>query len=102
LQGEPARRFPNQTEPQIMLQGDRLTGSDGCNRLNGSYRQAGAALSFGLSASTQMACINGMQQAGRFNGAMAAVARYRIGGRHLELLDGGDALLMRFEAVFVR
>jgi heat shock protein HslJ len=102
LQDEPARRFPNQTEPQIVMQGERLTGSDGCNRLSGSYRQTGAALSFGLGASTQMACSNGMQQAGRFNSALAAVARYRIAGRHLELLDGADALLMRFEAVFVR
>jgi hypothetical protein len=49
-----------------------------------------------------MSCINGMEQAGRFVLALSGVARYRIAGRHLEVLDASSALLMRFEAVFVR
>jgi heat shock protein HslJ len=102
LQGDAVRRFPNQSEPQIVLQSGRLTGSDGCNRLTGNYSVAGATLSFMQLASTRMACMNGIAQAEQFNSALAGVARYRIAGRHLELLDGADELLMRFEAVFVR
>jgi heat shock protein HslJ len=36
----------------------RLSGSDGCNRVTGSYERMGAAITFGPTAGTQIACIN--------------------------------------------
>jgi heat shock protein HslJ len=100
---QPARRFPNQREPQIVLGSDGLvTGSDGCNRITGGYQRAEARLTFTQIAATRMACMNGMDQAGRFTNALGSVARYHINGRHLELFDSTEALLLRFEAVFVR
>jgi copper homeostasis protein (lipoprotein) len=103
LRDQPARRFENQREPQIVLRSNgSVTGSDGCNRLTGSYRQADSKLSFSQMASTRMACINGMEQAARFTSALGDAARYRVTGRHLELFDANGAALMRFEAVFVQ
>jgi uncharacterized lipoprotein YbaY/heat shock protein HslJ len=103
LQSQPAQRFENQREPQIVLTVDnRVTGSDGCNRITGSYRHASSDLTFAQVATTRMACMNGMEQAGRYTTALSNVARYRIAGRHLELFDSTGALLLRFEAVFVR
>jgi copper homeostasis protein (lipoprotein) len=103
LQAQPAQRFDNQREPQIVLSVDnRVTGSDGCNRVTGSYRRTNADLNFSQLASTRMSCMFGMEQAGRFTAALGNVARYRITGRHLELLDASGALQLRFEAVFVR
>jgi heat shock protein HslJ len=103
LQDQPAQRFTNQREPQLVFSVDnRVTGSDGCNRVTGSYRRSNADLTVSQLASTRMACMFGMEQAGRFTAALGSVARYRITGRHLELFDVSGALLLRFEAVFVR
>jgi heat shock protein HslJ len=103
LHDQPAQRFDSQREPQIVLSVDnRVTGSDGCNRITGSYRRSNSDISLSQLASTQMACMFGMAQAGRFTAALGNVARYRITGRHLELLDASGTLLLRFEAVFVR
>ena len=103
LTDQPARRFPNQREPQIVLRSDgTVAGSDGCNRITGGYRHAGTSLSFTQIAATRMACMNGMDQAGRFTNSLGNVARYYITGRHLELFDATEILLMRFEAVLVR
>jgi heat shock protein HslJ len=97
------QHFENQRDPQIVLNSDnRVTGSDGCNRLTGSYRRVGSDLTFAQLATTRMACMNGMEQTGKFTTALGAVARYHITGRHLELFDSGDKILLRFEAVFVQ
>jgi heat shock protein HslJ len=49
-------------------------------------------------AGTMMACERGMEQEQRFLQSLAKVARYRIEGRRLELLDAGGAVVARFEA----
>jgi len=97
-------RFAEQREPYLVLHGEdnRLAGSDGCNRLSGSYRVDGAAIGFGQVAATMMACPQGMEQARRFTTALGATARYRIVGQHLELFDGTGAMLARFEAVALK
>jgi copper homeostasis protein (lipoprotein) len=103
LEGQSARRFENQRDAQIVLRSDgAINGSDGCNRLTGSYRLTASSLSFSQLASTRMTCLNGMEQAARFTGALGAVARYSMAGRHLELFDAADTLLMRFEAVYTQ
>ena len=87
-------------EAHVVLGSDnRLSGSDGCNRIGGGYQFDGAKLSISQLFSTRMACAEGMEQAERFGRALGAVARYRIAGAHLELQDAAGAVLARFEAV---
>ncbi|QZY51514.1 META domain-containing protein [Leucobacter tenebrionis] len=44
-------------EPQLVLDQDgTLTGTDGCNRLNGDWTEKDETISFGEIASTTMAC----------------------------------------------
>ena len=44
-------------QPQLVLDGSgKLSGTDGCNRLTGSWEQDGESVSFGAVASTMMAC----------------------------------------------
>lgn len=44
-------------QPQLVLAADgTLSGTDGCNRLAGSWEQSGADVTFGQVASTLMAC----------------------------------------------
>ncbi len=104
LGDEAISRPPNQREPHVVLHGagQRLAGSDGCNRMVGGYRVEGDSLSFSQVAATMMACPEGMEQARRFASALGATARYRIVGQHLELYDGAGELLARFEAVALR
>lgn len=84
----------------IVLDGaGRVAGSDGCNRIGGGYRLEGDKLAFSQLSSTRMACAEGMEQAQRFALALGSVARYRIAGAHLELLDRTGASQARFEAV---
>jgi hypothetical protein len=45
-----------------------------------------------------MACPAGMDTAQRYAGALAVTSRWRVLGRQLELYDGKDRLLARFEA----
>ena len=77
----------------------RLTGSDGCNRIVGSYTGDGSSLQFGQLAGTRMACLglNGRDDA--FNRALSQVTAWRVRGRSLELLASaasGGAPLLRF------
>jgi hypothetical protein len=77
---------------------DRVSGSSGCNRLMGGYRVEGEALTFDQLAGTRMACAEGMETEKAFLDALARVARWRISGDKLELLDAGGRLLATFEA----
>jgi copper homeostasis protein (lipoprotein) len=89
-------------EPHLILDDEgRVAGSDGCNRLMGSYRVEGPELGFSQMASTMMACPQGMQQADRFRGTLEQVERYRVVGSHLELFGDEERLLARFEAVYL-
>jgi uncharacterized lipoprotein YbaY/uncharacterized lipoprotein NlpE involved in copper resistance/heat shock protein HslJ len=89
-----------QPEPSLVLRGDdkRVAGSDGCNRLLAGYTLEGEAIHFSQVAATMMACPAGMDTAQRYAGALAVTSRWRVLGRQLELYDGKDRLLARFEA----
>lgn len=44
-------------EPQLVLEdGGRVSGTDGCNRLMGSWEETDGTISFGALASTRMMC----------------------------------------------
>jgi len=89
-------------EPHLVLNDEgRVSGSDSCNRLTGSYELDDVRLRFSQLASTMMACPQGMEQADRFRAALDRVVRYRVVGSHLELFNEDDELLARFEASYL-
>jgi copper homeostasis protein (lipoprotein) len=100
LGGEVIMPPPDRPAPSLLLDAaeSRVSGWDGCNRFMGGFRRDGDALSFGQLASTMMACEAGMEQAQRLTAALAAAARYRSMGVHLELFDAAGAVLARLEA----
>jgi copper homeostasis protein (lipoprotein) len=76
----------------------RVSGSGGCNRFGGSYTLAGDRLSFGPLFSTKMACATGMDTEQEYFDALAAVWRWRVTGRRLELYGADGKSLAGFEA----
>jgi heat shock protein HslJ len=70
--------------------------------LTGSFELDGDKLRFRGMAGTMMACLAGMEQEQRFLQSLEKVARYRISGSHLEMLDETGAVIARFEAVALR
>lgn len=86
--------------PELVLGPDgRLSGSGGCNRLQGGYQlEADGRLKLGRMVSTMRACVGGMAQEQQLLQALGQVARYESGGRELRLLDAEGKLLVRFEA----
>jgi copper homeostasis protein (lipoprotein) len=101
LGDEPVDAFDNQREAHLVFAADesRVAGSGGCNRVFGSFELDGDRLRFDRMASTRMACIDGMEQEGRFFEALDHVERFRIQGSFLELMDADGTVNARFEAV---
>ena len=86
-------------EAHLLFQaGGRLSGSDGCNRLTGSYQLKGDIVSFGQMAATQMACINAGETEGPARDALKSAARLTIVGDRLELLDSTNRRVAVFAA----
>lgn len=100
----PVQVGEGQSEPHLILaEGNtQVSGSGGCNRFTGGFTLEGDKLRFSRMASTMMACVDGMEQEGRFLADLAKVTRYRIAGDRLELLDDSGAAVMRFTAVALR
>jgi uncharacterized lipoprotein YbaY/heat shock protein HslJ/uncharacterized lipoprotein NlpE involved in copper resistance len=81
----------------LELRSGQVTGSGGCNRLNGKYELADG-LSFGAMASTMMACPDPSGSRERsFLNALHDTNRYQISGNILELRKG-DKVLARLRA----
>jgi putative lipoprotein len=104
LGDSPVHVGEGQSEPHLILAEEQMqvSGSGGCNRFTGGFTLDGDKLRFGRIASTMMACADGMEQEGLFFRDLAKVARYRIAGDRLELLDDSGATVMRFAAVALR
>ncbi len=83
--------------PSLQFDGEqqRVSGFTGCNRLVGSYKQKGDALTFGELAATRMACPGATILEVTFTDALKATARHVVAGDRLELYDAADTLLMR-------
>ena len=97
VQASEPQREPHFTLAQGKEKGSgTVSGSGGCNRFNGGFTLDGDQLRFSKMASTMMACADGMEQEGRFLKDLARIARYRIAGDQLELLDDSGATLMLF------
>jgi|GEM_PF-4486562 len=89
-----------QREPNIFLSAEnRVTGSDGCNSISGSYLLDGEKLTFEQLAGTRMACAEDGAQAQVFNEALTKVASYTVHSDQLELRDATGLVVARFKAV---
>ena len=72
----------------------RVSGSTGCNRLTGTFTREGAALRFGQTATTRMACVEAPlnQQEQDFLAALRTTERHEIAGDTLGLVGPSDVL----------
>jgi len=77
----------------------RVSGSGGCNRLTGTYEAKANRLTFGMMASTMMACPTGMDTEQAFTQALGKAMSWKITGQELDLFDSSGKSLARFEAV---
>jgi copper homeostasis protein (lipoprotein) len=101
LGGSPVPAPENQREAHLVfaVQESRISGSGGCNRLNGDFELDGDQLRLRRMAGTMMACPTGMDLERRLLESLEKVEGWRIRGSHLEMLDGAGAVVARLEAV---
>lgn len=86
LAGMPVPAEPAARRPSIaFVAGGRVSGTDGCNRINGPYTLNGERLTFGALATTRMACPGADEIGRRFAGALTGTSRFRIAAGRLEL-----------------
>lgn len=104
LNEEPIEVYDNQREPSLILASEenRLSGSDGCNRIMGSFQLREDKLKFSRIASTMMACPQGMETAQAVHFMLEKVRYWQIEGQHLELADVDGNVMARFEAVHLQ
>ncbi len=74
-----------------------VVGHAGCNRISTTYKQTGAQLSFGDVIATRMFCPDMPTETALLE-AMKMTAGWRISGSRLELLNGQQKIVARFEA----
>lgn len=95
LNGKPVRLVPNQLPPSLNFDStnSRVTGSTGCNSLNGSYRVSGDTITIEKVATTRRACMNGMETEQPFLAALNQARQWTIAGGLLTLSDGAGRAL---------
>lgn len=93
-----------QRDPQVVFDAGRVSGSGGCNRLNGSYSREGSRLLIGSLMATRMACADGQRGAleARFVAALQSTAGYRLHGSEMDLVDAGGQTLATFSSAPLR
>ncbi len=92
----------SRNEPNLMLkaEGNRLTGSGGCNSFSGSYVLEGdKQITFSQIASTKMECTN-MEIEPEFLRVLTIVDEYKISNDTLSLSRGSDPASVKFVAVY--
>jgi len=87
-------------EAHLVLQGaeSRAVGSNGCNRFMAGYTLEADRIQFSPAATTRMACPGAEELSRRFDDTLQSAQRWRVLGQQLELYDGNDRLLARFQA----
>jgi len=98
LAGKPAPPQDPTRETHLQFHQGRVSGSDGCNLMTGSYHLSGDRVTFGQMAGTQMACINPGGTEGPFRDALKRASRLTVAGDRLELLDAAGTRLAAFVA----
>ena len=84
--------------PTITLENGKLTGTDSCNRLMGSYELRGKRSIRFKVASTMMACPD-MTMANAFNAALAKARRYEIKDGFLVLRSTFGKQVLQLKAI---
>ena len=74
----------------------RVSGSDSCNRIMGSYEAGRDTLILSQMAGTKMACLDNNNLSEQFNAALAKVANYQVFGKTLKLLDRHGNVVLQF------
>jgi len=88
LAGKSAPTQDATREVHLLFQaGGRVSGSDGCNRVTGSYELKGDVVTFGQMVGTQMACVDTGEIERAFRDALKVATRLTIVGDRLELFD---------------
>lgn len=104
LEGSAVSAKTPESQPYIYLQaeGDKLSGSGGCNRLFGSYDLSGSSLQFHSVASTRMACPGmSMDDESGLLEALKLTTSFRIVDGVLTLRVD-DRVLARFKPMIVK
>jgi len=82
----------------LQAQNQRVTGFAGCNRMMGGYALSGDELKFDRPGGTMMACEGRMDIEQRFMAMFENVARWKISGNTLQLLDASGKAIATFES----
>ncbi len=92
--------FDGQREAHIVLHSEdgRVAGTGGCNRFSSTYEIHGSSISFGVMATTMMACPGSKDVDLALAAALEKAASFRRTAHHLELLDAEGSTVARFEA----
>jgi copper homeostasis protein (lipoprotein) len=98
LAGAPVAASEPKREAHLVLEGGRIVGSDGCNRVTGRYELDGNAVRFGQVAGTRMACPDTGNIPRRFGTVLMSARRWRVLGSWLDFYDAAGRRLARFEA----
>jgi heat shock protein HslJ len=98
LGGKPVTVQDPSRRPHLIFQDGRVAGSDGCNRVAGSYELKGEAIDLGKTAATQMACpgTEGIERA--FRAVLASARKLTRRGNRLELADADGTTVAVFAA----
>jgi heat shock protein HslJ len=97
--GKPISTQDAKREAHLLFEaGGRVTGSDGCNRMTGTYELKGDVVTFGQMAITQMACIDSSGIERAFHDALKATSRLMVTGDRLELFDMSGNRVAAFTA----
>jgi heat shock protein HslJ len=99
LAGKPTPAQDPKREAHLQFQAEgRVSGSDGCNRLTGSYQLKGDQVTFAQMVGTQMACLNPSGIEGPFRDALKRATRLTVTEDRLALLDATGTRLAVFAA----
>jgi heat shock protein HslJ len=85
-------------EPHLEFKEGRVSGSDGCNRVMGSYELKGDAIAFGQVAGTQMACGHTIELERAFRDILVRATRVAITAEALSLFDSSGTRIGLFTA----
>lgn len=104
LNDAPIAVAERQREPHLIFSATepRVSGNGGCNGVMGGFDMESDQLRLRGLTGTMMACPEGMAQETRFLQALGKVARFRIAGDRLDLIDEGGVVVAQMQAVALR
>lgn len=94
--------YPNQREAHIILKEQKLAGSDGCNRIMGTYTTNKNKITFSKIASTMMMCQQGMKQAYKFKNNLEKADNFKIEKDNLSIFDKNSNKVLEFKVIYLK